>query len=78
MKQNKYTPAPGNPYRKDSLRKELKYYGMAAVRAIWQTRPQDVIRFYLLESRTRECGPMLKWAAAKTIRAALVAINDWK
>jgi TrmH RNA methyltransferase len=65
MKQTKYSAAAGNPYRKDSARKELKYYGMAAVQAIWQTRPEDVIRVYLLESRTRECGPMLKGLAAQ-------------
>jgi TrmH RNA methyltransferase len=65
MKENKYKSPTVNPYRKDNLRKELKYYGMAACQAIWDARPEDVIRVYLLESRTRECGPMLKGMAAQ-------------
>ncbi|MBI1424744.1 MAG: rRNA methyltransferase [Gammaproteobacteria bacterium] len=64
------------PPRKEPVRKELKYYGMAACQAIWQTRPQDVIRIYLLESRTRECGGMLKWAAAQRKAYHIVAEDD--
>jgi TrmH RNA methyltransferase len=69
-------PGTGSPYAKASERKELKYYGLAACQAIWQERPQDVIRIYLLESRTRECGPMLKWAAAQRKAYHIVAEED--
>ena len=65
MKSHKHKPAAGSPYRKEVTRKEIKYYGLAACQAIWRLRPEDVIRIYLLESRTRECGAMLKWAAAQ-------------
>ena len=76
MKPNRYKPTTGNPYQKDSVRKELKYYGMAACLAIWETRPEDVIRVYLLESRTRECGPMLKGVAAQRKAYHIVGEED--
>jgi TrmH RNA methyltransferase len=74
MKQAHSRPTPGKVYRKDKLRKELKYYGLAACQSIWQARPEDVIRIYLLESRTRDCGAMLKWAAAQ--RKAYHIVNE--
>lgn len=76
MKPYKSKPAAGNPYRKESPRKEIKYYGFAACMAIWQTRPQDVIRIYLLDARTRECGAMLKWAAAQRLAYHVVGEED--
>jgi TrmH RNA methyltransferase len=76
MKQRNYKPGTGKPYQKESVRKELKYYGLAASLAIWQTRPQDVIRIYILESRTRDCGDMLKWAAAQRKAYHIVGEED--
>lgn len=76
MTQDKYKPAAGKTYRKDLERKEIKYYGLAACQAIWKTRPEDVIRIYLLESRTGECGPMLKWAAAQRKAYHIVEDDD--
>ena len=63
-------PRSGGPRRPpaagpaESERRELKYYGAAACRALWQRRPQDVIRIYLEEALIPEFGPLLKWAAA--------------
>ena len=76
MKDDKYKPAAGKTYRKDLERKEVKYYGLAACQAIWKTRPEDVIRIYLLESRTGECGSMLKWAAAQRKAYHIVEDDD--
>lgn len=76
MKSRKPPPKPTAPYRKENIRKEIKYYGLAAARAIWQVRPQDVIRIYLVESHTRDCGDMLKWAAAQRLAYHIVTETD--
>lgn len=43
--------------------KELRYYGVNACRALWDLRREEVIRVYLIESRKREFGGMLRWCA---------------
>lgn len=44
-------------------RKELKYYGLHACLAIWEKRPQDIIRVYLDQSNVNTFKPLLKWCA---------------
>lgn len=62
-----------NPY--GSNRKELKYYGVAACLALWQKRPDDVIRIYVTEETLKSFSALLKWAAA-TRRAYHIVSND--
>lgn len=75
-------PRPGRPHRPGARtvtqpeRRELKYYGAAACRALWQRRPQDVIRIYLEEARIPEFAPLLKWAAAHKKAYHLVSAAD--
>jgi TrmH RNA methyltransferase len=56
-------------------RKELKYYGVAACLALWQKRPDDVIRIYVTEETLKSFSALLKWAAA-TRRAYHIVSND--
>jgi TrmH RNA methyltransferase len=51
-------PAYGNS------RKELKYYGVAACLALWQKRPDDIVRIYVTQERLKSYSALLKWAAA--------------
>jgi len=55
-------------------RKELKYYGAAACRAMWKQRPQDIIRIYVDERTVADWGDVLKWAAAQ--RKAYHVVTD--
>lgn len=48
--------------RKPAAR-ELKYYGTAACRALWQQRPDDVIRIYVEQALIKHFSDLLKWAA---------------
>lgn len=57
-------------------RKEVKYYGLSACRAIWRHRPQDVIRIYLHTSRVDDLRDVLKWAAAERKAYHIVENED--
>lgn len=48
---------------RESPRREIKYYGVNACLALWQQRPQDVIRIYIEDALLTRFGPMLRWAA---------------
>lgn len=43
--------------------KELKYYGIHACQALWQKRPNDIVRAYIHESQLKAFGPLMKWCA---------------
>ncbi len=58
-----------------SSRKELKYYGVAACLALWQKRPDDVIRIYVTEQTLKSFSALLKWAAT-TRRAYHIVSNE--
>lgn len=45
------------------MRKEIKYYGIHACLALWEKRPEDIIRVYLDESNLKIFSPLLKWCA---------------
>ncbi|HEY0720342.1 MAG TPA: TrmH family RNA methyltransferase [Gammaproteobacteria bacterium] len=45
--------------------RELKYYGTAACRALWQQRPDDVIRIYIEQALIKPFADLLKWAATQ-------------
>lgn len=55
--------APHHRERPRPARKEIKFYGVNACLALWRTRPQDVIRIYVLQELVKPFGEMLKWAA---------------
>lgn len=54
---------------------EQKYYGLHACLALWQKRPQDVIRVYLHETLLKPCAPLLKWCAQHK-KAYHIVSND--
>lgn len=60
----KKSPSHKMPPKKPATR-ELKYYGTAACRALWQARPQDVIRIYIEEGLIKQFADLLKWAAGQ-------------
>jgi RNA methyltransferase, TrmH family len=62
--------------RSGAPRKELKYYGRAACLALWQRRPQDVIRIYLEQEAVAKFSAMLKWAAEKHKAYHVVTAED--
>lgn len=72
-KKHRARPATRTP---DGERKELKYYGAAACLALWQHRPQDVIRIYLEEKCIPQFSAMLQWAAAKRRAYHIVTSED--
>lgn len=61
--QKKAPPRPIESSRKPAAR-EIKYYGTAACRALWQQRPDDVIRIYIDQALIKQFADLLKWAAA--------------
>ena len=77
----KTAPAkPSKPVREpvpdEGTRRELKYYGIAACRALWEQRPHDIIRVYLEEPLIPKFTPLLRWAAAKHKAYHVVAADD--
>lgn len=84
------TPKPDNKTKKPTLspvsrspapklaggRKELKYYGIAACTALWQRRPEDVIRIYIHPPLLQHFAALLKWAASRRLAYHLVESDD--
>ena len=54
-------PASGNPSR------ELRMYGLNAVRAVFERRPDAIRKLYLDEARIPLLQPLLKWCAAHRV-----------
>lgn len=57
-------------------RKEIKYYGIAACMALWQRRPEDVIRIYIQPPLLQHFAALLKWAASCRLAYHLVEADD--
>lgn len=57
-------------------RREIKYHGTAACLALWQQRPDDVIRIYLEEANIPKYSAMLKWAAEQRKAYHIVSRED--
>jgi TrmH RNA methyltransferase len=55
---------------------ELRLYGLNAVRAVFERRPQAIRKVYLLESRIPQLQPLLKWCAAHRIGYRVVEAPD--
>jgi RNA methyltransferase, TrmH family len=45
--------------------REVKYYGIHACLALWEKRPDDIIRVYLDPSNLKTFSPLLKWCGSK-------------
>jgi TrmH RNA methyltransferase len=56
--------------------KEIKYYGLHACLAIWEHRPEDIIRVYLHESNVDAFRQVLKWCASKKLAYHIVPTDD--
>ena len=75
-------PAGSSPWQKaapavsTSPRREIKYYGVAACLALWQSRPEDVIRVYVTEPNLKPLASLLKWAAAERKAYHIVEDDD--
>lgn len=67
---------PRDSAPEDSTRRELKYYGIAACRALWEQRPHDIIRVYLEEPLIPKFTPLLRWAATQRKAYHVVAADD--
>ena len=52
-----------NRMKNKSSAREQKYYGIHASLAIWEKRPQDIIRIYVRESNIKMFTPTLRWCA---------------
>ncbi|MEW5756188.1 MAG: TrmH family RNA methyltransferase [Pseudomonadota bacterium] len=72
------TPAKERPEPKAPAkeRREIKYHGTAACLALWQQRPDDVIRIYLEEANIPKFAAMLKWAAEQRKAYHVVTRED--
>ena len=67
------TPAHPARERRDA---ELRLYGLNAVRAMFQRRPQALRKLDLLESRIPQLQPMLKWCVANRVGYRVVEDGD--
>ncbi|MBB1060156.1 TrmH family RNA methyltransferase [Marilutibacter spongiae] len=56
--------------------RELRLYGLNAVRAMFARRPDALRKLYLAESRIPDLQPLLKWCAAHRIGYRVVAEDD--
>ncbi|MBF8263280.1 MAG: rlmB 2 [Parachlamydiales bacterium] len=56
--------------------KELKYYGLHACLAIWQKRPEDIIRIYLDAKSVKTLSPILKWCSARKIAYHIIESDE--
>ena len=64
------------PAAAEPVRRELKYYGIAACLALWERRPHDIIRVYLEEPLIPKFTPLLRWAAGKRKAYHIVGSDD--
>lgn len=67
--------APAHPAR-ERRDAELRLYGLNAVRAMFERRPQALRKLYLLESRIPQLQPLLKWCVAHRVGYRVVEEGD--
>lgn len=67
--------APAHPAR-ERRDAELRLYGLNAMRAMFERRPQALRKLYLLESRIPQLQPLLKWCAANRVGYRVVEEGD--
>ena len=67
--------APAHPAR-ERRDAELRLYGLNAVRAIFERRPQAIRKLYLAEARIAQLQPLLKWCVANRVGYRVVEEGD--
>jgi TrmH RNA methyltransferase len=55
---------------------EIKYYGFHACEALWQKRPNSIIRVYVLGDLVRDFTDLLKWCAKEKKAYHIVSEGD--
>ena len=68
-------PAEAHPAR-ERRDAELRVYGLNAVRAVFDKRPQALRKLYLNEARIPQLQPLLKWCVANRVGYRVVADAD--
>lgn len=63
---------PATP-RRDA---ELRLYGLNAVRAVFERRPQAIRKLYLTQARIPQLQPLLKWCVAHRVGYRVVDESD--
>ena len=66
---------PAGTGQPDAAR-ELRLYGLNAVRAMFARRPQALRKLYLAESRIPALQPLLKWCVAQRVGYRVVGDDD--
>lgn len=56
--------------------RELRLYGLNAVRAVFERRPDAIRKLYLSEARIPALQPLLKWCAANRVGYRVVEDDD--
>ena len=67
--------APINPPR-ERRDAELRLYGLNAIRAVFEKRPQAIRKLYLAETRIPQLQPLLKWCVANRVGYRVVIDAD--
>ncbi len=57
---------------------ERKVYGLHACEAVWGSRPEDIIRVYILKELVPRFGPLLKWCAENKKAYHIVPADELK
>lgn len=63
-------------YASDKQGRELRLYGLNAVRAAFERRPEAIRKVYLAQSRIPVLQPLLKWCSANRIGYRVVEEDD--
>jgi TrmH RNA methyltransferase len=61
---------------KNKSAKEIKYYGLHACQALWEKRPQDIIRVYLDPKNVKIFSRLLKWCADQKKAYHIIPIDE--
>ncbi len=69
-------PAEPTPPLQPHRDTELRLYGLNAIRALFQRRPDGIRKLYLLESRIPQLQPLLKWCVTNRIGYRVVEEPD--
>src|SRR3546814_606608 len=64
------------PEAPNQFARELRMYGLNAVRAVFARRPEAIRKLYLSEARIAVLQPLLKWCAANRVGYRVVEEED--
>ena len=75
-------PAPGAPVFAEAApprpmrREEVRLYGLNAVQAVFERRPQAIRKLYLLQTRVHALRPLLAWCVQNRVGYRVVETED--